>query len=137
MCNGTFKQGISSYLRYANKLGDMCINNKTTLSSNLLDDYTLASTLLSSYILDAITTWTAEFSQRIINLQSANFVYSFVIICIILAAHFLIIEGWLIAFLKIEYKFVRQIYLHFVPEFILAKEKVIKQKFVLEGIISN
>lgn len=59
ICNGTFKQGISSYLRYGQRLGDNCINNKTLLTTTQLDQFTLAGTVLSAYVLDAITTWTS------------------------------------------------------------------------------
>lgn len=37
ICNGTFKQGMSSYLRYAYRLGDSCINNKTSLTTAQID----------------------------------------------------------------------------------------------------
>lgn len=37
ICNGTYKQGMSSYLRYAARLGDICINNKSYLTPAQID----------------------------------------------------------------------------------------------------
>jgi hypothetical protein len=57
MSNGTFKEGLSSFLRYGQRLGQNCIYNKVNLTAAQLDEFTLGGTVLSAYVLDAITTW--------------------------------------------------------------------------------
>ena len=39
--------------------------------------------------------------------------------------------------LRREYKFYRLLYLNMVPQYILVKDKIIKQKFVSDKIIEN
>lgn len=72
-----------------------------------MDEFTLAGTVLSAYVLDAIVTWASEFSQKVADLQAQNLSNSMVIIFVIIAIHFLVMENWLIGFIKSEYQFVK------------------------------
>jgi hypothetical protein len=60
--NGSFKQGISGFLRYCYNFGLAYINNETNLTAAQIDEFTLGTVVLSSYILDAMSTWSNEFS---------------------------------------------------------------------------
>jgi len=54
---GAFKQGLSSFLRYAQKNGELYIRGYQTVNSAWLDEFTLSVTVLSGYVLDALSTW--------------------------------------------------------------------------------
>ncbi len=57
ICNGTFKQGLSAFLRYVYKLGSQYYNDEIKLTSAELDEVTLGATIFSIYTLDAMETW--------------------------------------------------------------------------------
>lgn len=55
--NGTFKEGLSSFLRYGQIQGRKCIYNEVNLTASQLDDLTISGSILSGYVLDSLATW--------------------------------------------------------------------------------
>lgn len=90
MSNGTFKEGLSAFLRYGQRLGENCIYNRTNLTAAQLDEFTLGGTVLSAYVLDAITTWVSEFASKVLTLQDNNQIQCILIILSILVIHILV-----------------------------------------------
>jgi hypothetical protein len=137
MSNGTFKSGLSSFLRYGQRQGLNCIRNNVNLTAAQLDEFTLGGTILSAYVLDAITTWVTEFATKIVALQQSNQIQCLIIIITIILIHFSINEMKILRIINEEYDFIKKVYLNLVPESLLISEKVIKQKFIIEGIVHS
>lgn len=87
MSNGTFKEGLSAFLRYGQRLGQNCIYNRVNLTAAQLDEFTLGGTVLSAFVLDAITTWVSEFASKVLALQENNQIQCILIILCIVAIH--------------------------------------------------
>ena len=92
MSNGTCKEGLSAYLRYGQRLGESCIYNKTNFTAAQLDEFTLGGTVLSAYVLDALTTWVSEFASKVLALQDNSQIQCILIILTILLIHILVNE---------------------------------------------
>lgn len=105
------------------------------LTAAQLDEFTLGGAVLSAYVLDAITTWVNEFATKVIALEDTNQIQCIIIIVCILIIHIIINELKIIRIIEQEYQFIQNVYLNLVPESILVNEKVIKQKFIIEGLI--
>lgn len=50
--------------------------------------------------------------------------------------HLIIFEKILLSHLRKNYRFMREVFAHWVPEHILTKEKIIKHRFYKSGILS-
>jgi hypothetical protein len=91
--NGSFKQGFSGFLRYCYNYGLAYINNETNLTAAQIDEFTLGTVVLSSYILDAMSTWSNEFSAKTEELRVASLVVCLSLIGTVLALH-IIVNEW-------------------------------------------
>ena len=92
MSNGTFKEGLSAFLRYGQRLGENCIYNRANFTAVQLDEFTLGGTVLSAYVLDALTTWVSEFASKVLALQDNSQIQCMLIILTILLIHILVNE---------------------------------------------
>jgi len=66
--NSTFPNGISTYVRFVYSQVSDYLSGKANLTITTLSDLTTSLSMSNYYFLDAIQTWTDEFSQRILNL---------------------------------------------------------------------
>lgn len=57
ICNGTFKQGLSAFLRYGHRVGEEFMRGRVNMTAFELEEYTQGVSVLSAYVLDSITTW--------------------------------------------------------------------------------
>lgn len=113
------------------------MDSKIQLSASELDELTISLTILAVYVLDSITTWATEFSSRVESFQAIN-----VNLCVAIGCTILVIHLWLCEFLLFPkltklYDFHASTFHLMVPESILTTEKVIKQKFIMEGILKQ
>jgi hypothetical protein len=91
--NGSFKQGISGFLRYAYNFGLAYMNNETNLTAAQIDEFTLGAVVLSSYILDAMSTWSSEFASKTEELRTASLAVCLSLIGTVLVLH-IIVNEW-------------------------------------------
>lgn len=135
--HGVFKRGLSVFLRQGQKLCADYINGRVNLTAQALDELTLSISIIAVYTLDAIHTWQSEFTSKIMVQQQMNWTFSIIIISIVLLIHFSIYEIIVMGWIKQKFEFVRRIYDFYVPEFILVNQKVLKQKLIIQGLITN
>lgn len=93
--------------------------------------------MLSAYVLDAITTWVSEFASKVLTLQDNNQIQCLLIILAIILIHIVVNELRTLSIINEEYSFVSKAYESLVPESVLLSEKVVRQKFIIEGIIRS
>lgn len=105
------------------------------MTSAQVDEITSALTLVAYYITDAIYQWSSEFTKmiQIFNLESG--IHCLSICLFLLLFHFAVCEGYLFPHFMADFTFMRRVFQNMVPEEILANEKVIRQKFVANGIL--
>lgn len=58
-----------------------------------------------------------------------------IICCLLLFLHVIASEWGIVGRLTLDYAGIRRLYKHLVPQEILMKQKVVKQKFVINGIL--
>jgi len=102
-----------------------------------IQNYILSMNILSAYVLDSITTWLNEFNTYVNADFQNNLTLSIVILVLILILHIVINEIIIASKISGDYKFICKVYDHLVPGYILINEKVIRQKFVIEGLINE
>lgn len=96
---------------------------------------TVALTLVAYYINDAIQQWSIEFSALIHDFTNTNQMLCGIICCLLFVLHVVASEWGIVGRLKQDYAGVRRLFKHLVPQAILMKQKVVKQKFVINGIL--
>ena len=106
------------------------------LTSQQLTDLTTGLNICSMFFSNAISTWQNEFSVMLTNLENRSILFSIVIGLMMVLLHVIIFELVLLAHLRKDYRFMREVFPHWVPYGILTKEKVIKLRFYQSGILS-
>ena len=84
-----------------------------------IQNYTSSVNILSTYVLDAITTWLNEFSGYVNADFQNNLTISIVILVLIIILHIVINEIIIASKISKDYKFICKVYDHLVPEDIL------------------
>jgi hypothetical protein len=133
--NQTLPQGITTLLRECQPKVENYLTGKVNLTTAQLDNLTSALTLVAYYVTDAITTWANEFSTSINYYSNWGNIFCLVTASLIFILHLIFCENILFYFLEKDYHFVREVFDKMIPEYILSIEKVIKQRFIMEGII--
>lgn len=107
------------------------------MTASEVNEYTVSVTILTVYVLDAISTWITEFIQKVQDFHNVNISVVALIFSVIWILH-VVANEWIIkAILRREHQFAMQLYRHYVPEFLLQEEKVIRQRFIIEGLIGK
>lgn len=96
---------------------------------------TTALTLVAYYITDAIAEWSSEFSDMVGDFKVRNWVLCTGICLFLLLFHLVSCECVVLPQLEEEHSLMRRVYCHMVPQEILLREKVIKQKFIINGLL--
>lgn len=133
--NKTFSQGITAFLRACEGQVNAFLNKKINLTAAQVDEVTVALTLVAYYITDAISEWSSEFTGMIEDFNFENGVLCAIICAFLLLFHLLTCECLMLPRLVQEYEFTRRTFEHMVPQDVLLKEKVVKQKFIINGIL--
>jgi hypothetical protein len=135
--NKTLSNGITTLLRAAYPQVQMYLNQKINLTTSQLNDITTSLTLVAYYITDAITTWASEFTGKVTYYEGLDTLLCIIAASLVLLLHLIFCEKFLFYFLESDYEFIREVFDKMVPNFIISVEKVIRQKFVMEGIIKR
>jgi hypothetical protein len=133
--NGSFSRGLTSYMREGSTKASSYMNGEIDLNASQLAEFSSSVSILSAYILDAISTWGAEYNQNLSDLISQqqiltliNFIVLFCILIVIFCCMF-------IRSLQHEYEFYRYMFLKMIPQYILKSDKVVKQAFINFNIL--
>jgi hypothetical protein len=135
--NRTLSLGITTFLRAVHPTVENYINLRTNLTVPQLNDVTTTLTIVAYYVTDAINTWAAEFTQQVVAYERLDTMLCLIAAGVILLLHVVFCEKFLFYFLESDYKFIREVFDKMVPNFIISVEKVIRQKFIMEGIINQ
>jgi hypothetical protein len=135
--NSTFSRGITTFLRACEPQVINYLNGKINLTSSQVDELTTTLTLVAYYITDAIMAWSSELSTMIVVFKSHNNLLCIIICIVLLIFHLYTCEGFIFPYLRDDYQLMRRIFNNMVPQDILINEKVIKQKFVINGILHH
>lgn len=79
--------------------------------------------------------WSSEFSALIADFNNINKMLCGIISCILIVLHMIVNEWGIVKILEMDYAEVRRLFNHLIPQEILIKQKVVKQKFIMNGIL--
>jgi ABC-type multidrug transport system fused ATPase/permease subunit len=133
--NRALTNGITSYLRTVQPKVQGYLMGNVTLTDVELNDLTVGLGICSYFFTDALNSWQSEFSGKLDVFASGNVVYSIVVCLLMVVLQLVVVELALLSNLRHNYRFMRSVFLNWVPEHILTKEKVIKHRFYQSGIL--
>jgi hypothetical protein len=133
--NRTFSQGITTFLRACQGQVNDFLNKRITLTAAQVDELTVTLTLVAYYITDAIMEWSAEFTDMIAVFNWSNQVLCAIICSFLITLHLIACECIVFPRLEQDFAAMRRMFIQMVPEEILINEKVVRQKFVINGIL--
>lgn len=111
------------------------MSGEKNMNSSQLGEFSTSVSVLSAYILDAITTWGTEFHSlldKLIQQQTILTVVNFAVLGLVVFVVFIIL---FIGFLEREYEFYRYMFMKMIPEYILKEDKVARQTFINFNIL--
>jgi hypothetical protein len=117
--NATFPNGISNYIRFGFTQLSGYLSGKDNLTTSGLNDLTSSLSISNYYFMDAIQTWTGEFSQNISDVYTVNTQLCFVLCVLVVLAHIALCECVLFRLLEKDYDFNRKLFESMMPEYVL------------------
>lgn len=85
--NGSFKQGISAYLRYSCQFGGGYLKGQFSVTSDQIDEYVISVSILNVYVLDTLTSWIEEFKGSCETQKSFNLLLGYLFAGFIILLH--------------------------------------------------
>lgn len=133
--DGSFTRGLTTYMRVASQRARDFMNGEKDMNSSQLGEFSTSVSVLSAYILDAITTWGTEFHSLLDMLIQQQTILTLVNFAVLGAVVLIIFVFLFIGFLEREYEFYRYMFMKMIPEYTLKTDKVARQTFINFNIL--
>ena len=104
--------------------------------SSLKDDH-LAVKIIDYYLLDIMNVWSEEFNENIRGYQNLILIVSISLILFHVLVYIVLVEVFIVGNMKEKYEIFKTIYLNYMPDFVVSKEKIIKAKLHVEGFLEK
>ena len=122
-------------MRVGSQRARVYMSGEKNMNSSQLGEFSTSVSVLSAYILDAITTWGTEFHSlldKLIQQQTILTVVNFAVLGLVVFVVFIIL---FIGFLEREFEFYSYMFMKMIPEYILKEDKVARQTFINFNIL--
>lgn len=128
IAENTLQHGVQSFLYYLYSDVTNVIEAPPPVQQSQLYDDDLAVKIIDYYLLDLINTWQNEFSQQISTYQNLILIVSICLILFHILVYIILVEICIVGNMKEKYEIFKTIYLNYMPDFVVSKEKIIKAK---------
>jgi hypothetical protein len=138
VAQNSLQHGIQSYIYYYTSISiDFLLDEH--LDVRITDIYSLESGLayVNVFLEFLAKNWLSEFSEIVLEAQYKLTIYAVCVLSGYLLLYLILIEILIIGNLNKNYDFFRRVYEMYMPDFLVSKEKIIKAKLIVDGILNK
>lgn len=129
--------GVQSYIYYFTSISSDYLNGLSAITVGDILDMEAGLYYVNIFLQSLAQRWLDEFAQVVSDAKQSLLVYSVCILSGYLLFYLVLIEMLVIGNLNSHYGFFRRVYEMYMPDYLVSKEKIIKAKLIVDGILNK
>jgi hypothetical protein len=138
VAENTLQHGVQSFIYslYSDVM-NILVPTYLPIPIQTLSDGHFAVKIIDYYLIDLMNIWRTELTSQINNYQSYLVFFSIGLIAFHIIIYIVLVEVFIVGHLKQKYEIYKKVYLNYMPDFVVSKEKIIKAKLHVEGFLQG
>lgn len=129
--------GVQSYIYYFSSTSSDFLNGASALTAGDIADMEAGLYYVNLFLQNLASLWLDEFAAIVSRAQQNLLTYSICVLSGYLLFYLVLIEALVIGSLSSHYSFFRRVYEMYMPDYLVSKEKIIKAKLIVDGILNK